>query len=68
MKIELLLLIEEHTDTLIDQPKTKPQETLEYKMNKQMQTFPFNPPINLVDKKMATSSYDYLRQPILFSI
>ena len=33
MNNELLLLIEEHTDTLIEQTKTKPQETLEFKMN-----------------------------------
>ena len=30
--------------------KTKPQETLEFKMIKQMQTFSFNPPINLVEE------------------
>ena len=50
MNNELLLLIKKHTDTLIDQTKTKPQETLEFKMNKQMQTFSFNPPINLVEE------------------
>ena len=32
---------------MIEQTKTKPQETLDFKMNKQMQTFSFNPPINL---------------------
>ena len=51
MDNELLLLIKKHTDTLIEQTKTKPQETLEFKMNKQMQTFPFNPPINLIEDK-----------------
>ena len=40
---ELLLLIKKHTDTLIDQRKTRPQETLEFKMDKQRQTFSFNP-------------------------
>ena len=35
---------------LIRQTKTKPQETLEFKMKKQMQTFSFNPPINLVEE------------------
>ena len=29
MKIELLLLIKKHTDTLTEQTKTKPRETLE---------------------------------------
>ena len=46
----LLLLIKKHTDTLIEQTKTKPQETLEFKMNRQMQTFSFNPPISLVEE------------------
>ena len=46
----MLLLIKKHTDTLIKQTKTKPQETLEFKMNKQMQTFSFNPPIKLLEE------------------
>ena len=46
----MLLLIKEHTGMLIEQVKTKPQETLEFKMNKQMQTFSFNPPVNLVEE------------------
>ena len=50
MNNELLLLIKKHTDTLIEQTRTRPQETLEFKMNKQMQTFSFNPPINLVEQ------------------
>ena len=57
----LLLLSKKHTDTPIQQTKTKPQETLEFKMNKQMQTFSFNPPINLVEEGkclMAVSSFD----------
>ena len=35
---------------MIEQTKTKPQETLEFKMNKQRQTFSFNPPINLIEE------------------
>ena len=61
MNNELLLLIKKHTDTLIEQTKTKPQETLEFKMDKQMQTFSFNPPIYLVEKGkwlMAVSLFD----------
>ena len=50
MNNELLFLIKKHTDTLIEQTKTKPQETLEFKMKKQMKTFSFNPPINLVEE------------------
>ena len=50
MNNELLLLIKKHTDTLIEQTKTKPQEILEVKMNKQKQTFSFNPPLNLLEE------------------
>ena len=50
MNNEILLLIKKHTDTSIGQTKTKPQEVLEFKMDKQMQTFSFNPPINLVEE------------------
>ena len=61
MNNELLLLIKKHTDTLIQQTKTRPQETLEFKMNKQMQRFSFNPPINLVEEDkwlLAVSSFE----------
>ena len=50
MNNELFFLIKKHTDILIQQTKTKPQETLEFIMNRQMQTFSFNPPINLVEE------------------
>ena len=50
MKNGLLLLIKKHTDTLIEQTETKPQETLEIKMNKQTQMFSINPLINLVEE------------------
>ena len=61
MNNELLLLIKKHTDTLIEQTKTKPQETLEFKMNKQTQNFSFNPPINLAEEGrwlIAVSSFE----------
>ena len=61
MDNDLLLLVQKHTDTLIEQTKTKPQETLEYKMNKQMQKFSFSPPINLIEEGkwlMAVSLFD----------
>ena len=61
MNNELLPLIKKHTDTLIEQTKTKPEETLEFKMNKQMQSFSFNPPINLLEEGkwlMAVSLFD----------
>ena len=49
MNNELLLLIRKHTKILIEQTKTRPQETLDFKMRKPMQTFSFSPPINLVE-------------------
>ena len=61
MNNELLLLIKKHTDTLIEQTRTKPQETLEFKMDKQRQTFSFNPPINLIEEDkwlVAVSSFE----------
>ena len=61
MNNELLLLIKKHTDTLIEQTKTKPQETLEFKMSKQMQTFSFNPPKNLIEEDkwlLAVTSFE----------
>ena len=61
MNNELLLLIKKHTDTLIEQTKTKPQETLEFKLNKQMQTFSFSFPTNLIEEGkwlLAVSSFE----------
>ena len=61
MNNELLLLIKKHTDTLIENTKTKPQETLEFKMNKQRQIFSFNPPRKLVEEDkwlLAVSSFE----------
>ena len=40
----MLHLIKEHRDTLVGQTKTNPEETLEFKVNKQMQFFSFSPP------------------------
>ena len=39
MNNELLLLIKNHTDTLIEHTKTKHQERLNIKLNRQMETF-----------------------------
>ena len=50
MNNELLILIKKHTDFLIEQTKTRPQETLEFKMIQSKQTFSFNPPITLVEE------------------
>ena len=50
MNNALLLLIKKHTDTLIMHSRSPPQETLEIKMNKQVQTFSFSPPKNLIEE------------------
>ena len=50
MNKELLLSNKKHTDALIEQIKTKPQETLEFKLNKQVDTFSFKPPKNVSEE------------------
>ena len=50
MSNKLLLLIKKHTVTLVEQTKTKPQETLEFKMIRSKQTFSINPLINLLEE------------------
>ena len=43
--------LKKHTDTLIEQTKTKSQETLEFQLHKQqLQTFSFSPPFSLVEE------------------
>ena len=44
---DLLLSITKNCETLIEQIHTKPQETLEFKMNKSRETFHFKPPIQI---------------------
>ena len=44
---DLLLSITKNCETLIEQTYTKPQETLEFKMNKSKETFHFKPPIQI---------------------
>ena len=50
MNNELLFLFEKHNDTLIEQTKTRKQETFENKLNKQMETFSFNSPLNFSEE------------------
>ena len=42
--------MKKHTDLFIEQTKTKPQDTLDYEMNKQMETLSFSPPLNSVEE------------------
>ena len=60
MNKELLLSNKKNAGTLIEQTKTKPQETNKHKLNKQMETFSFNHAINLVEEKkwlLAVTSF-----------
>ena len=50
MNKELLLFIKKHTDTLIEQTKSRPQETLDIEINEQLEIFSFSPPINLIEE------------------
>ena len=50
MSDEFLLLLKELTDSLVDQTKTKPQETLDLIMIKQKEIFSFNPPTNMAEE------------------
>ena len=71
MNIELLLLNKKHTYTFIEQTKSRPQETLEFILNRQMQTFSFSPPINLFEDGkwlLATSSYFFEATNSVFQI
>ena len=78
MNNELLLSNKIHKDTLIKQTKTRPQETLEFKMNKQMRTFSNYPPINLFEEgkwllgvtlfECKTSVFYITNEKISFSI
>ena len=61
MNNELLLLMKKHTDALIEQTKTKTQETPEFEMNKQRQIFSLNHPINLIEEDkwlLSVSSFE----------
>ena len=50
MNNELLLLMKKHTDTLIEQTKTKPQETVESNTKHANNNFFINPQINLSEE------------------
>ena len=61
MNNELILLIKQHRDTVIERTKSRPHETLEFKMNKQKETFSFSPPIILVEegkRLLGVSSFE----------
>ena len=51
MNNELNSLNKKHADTLIEQTKTRPQGTLEFKINKQIEKISFSPSIRLSDEE-----------------
>ena len=53
---DLLLSINKNCETLIKPTRRKSEETLELKMNKPRETFPFNPPIQIKGDWMIGST------------
>ena len=51
-KVSLLLKIAESNQEIVDNTHSKPQETLEFKMTKQKDSFSFDVPPNLEEKWM----------------
>ena len=47
---EKIVTFKKHTDILFQQTKILPQETLEFRMNKQLENSSFSPPINLIEE------------------
>ena len=72
----LLLSITKNCQTLIDQTHRKPDETLEFKMDKSRQTFHFNPPIQtkgdwmigLVDLEVYNSIFNITEENNKFEL
>ena len=73
---DLLLSITKNCQTLIDQTHRKPEETLEFKMDKSRQIFHFNPPIQtkgdwmigLVDLEVYNSIFNITEENNKFEI
>ena len=66
----MFLLIKKHTDTIIEHTRSLPQETLEFTMKKQVETFSFNPPINLVEEEkwlLAVTSFEATNSVIIMT-
>ena len=66
MNQKLLLLIKKHSDTSIEQTRNRPQETLEFKLNKQLVTFAFSPPMNLSQERKWLLAVIFLKHPTQF--
>ena len=69
MKKDLLPVTKKRTDSLIAQTKTHPQGTLEFKMNKRVQSYSISPSINLIEEgQWLVVVTFFLKQPTLFSL
>ena len=66
MNNELLFLIKKRTDRLIEQTISRPQETLDLNLNRQIQIFSIKPPINLIDEGKWLLAVSFLSVQILF--
>ena len=72
----LLISITKHCETLIEQTRRKPEETLEFKMNKSRQTFHWKPPfqvkkdwmIGLTDLEVNNSIFNITEEINKFEI
>ena len=73
---DLLLSITKNCETLIEQTHRKPEETLEFKMLKQRETFHFNPPIQtkgdwmlgLIDLEVYNSIFNITKENNKFEL
>ena len=64
----MLLLIQKYTNTLNGETKTKPQETIDFTLNKQMNTFPFSPAINFTEEENWLIGVSFLKQRTPFLV
>ena len=55
-----------HTDTLSQQTKTRFQETLEFKLVKQMETFPSSQQKNVWERKMVITRDFFINNGLRF--
>ena len=59
--------MKKHIETLIDDTKTRPQETFEFRLNKQLETF-FSTPRNLSPEKWLIAANSFETANFVFNI
>ena len=68
---EKIVTFKNHTDIFFQQTRILPQETLEIRMNKQLENSSFSPPINLIEEGkwlMAVTSFEATKSVFNISI